>query len=90
MSQTTNSWLTGLQDVASKVFNDPDALYTLLDRGLMFGNNVVDDGPTDVLAAMKNTMYASAIRTVCMSAEDRDYTSLETGESRDVRRLTLP
>lgn len=63
-------WLDGLQGAASDLFNDPEALFSLMDQGRLFGNDENDEDAFDMLEAMKSILYASAIRPVWMSGSE--------------------
>ena len=63
-------WLEGLQGAARDLFNEPEALFSLIDQGKLFGNDQNDEDAYDVLEAMKAILYASAIRPVWMSGSE--------------------
>ena len=60
-------------DIAPRnIFNDPDALLTIIDRGQLFASDA-DDDPVDLINQMKKTLFASGIRAVWMSGEVPNY-----------------
>lgn len=71
LGNATDIWLHALEDSASSVFNEPESLFQLVDRGMLFGNGQADESATDVLDAMKTALYASLVRALWTSGSDR-------------------
>lgn len=73
IANTTDMWLNGLQEAASSLFNDPEALYGLIDQGQLFGNDQAPESATEVLDTIKVTLFASTLRAVWMSGTTGEY-----------------
>lgn len=76
---TTEQWKKALQDATTSLYNDPESLYKLINRGATFGNvdtgsgddeESVEASPIDIEASMKLALFASAIVPVWMSGTD--------------------
>lgn len=69
VSETVNAWLKGWEQGTASLFNNPDALFSMIDNGALFGEPLKKNS-TDMTAIVKKTLYASIISGVWTSGTD--------------------